>query len=209
MRILVTAGPTREYIDTVRFISNASSGRMGLAVAAAAIETGHVVTLLLGPGVTAPVAADGVCDVAGFVSVDDLKSALHERFDACDALVMAAAVGDFRPETRAAGKLSRKAGPVTLRLVGTEDVLASLAGRKRPGQTVIAFAVEDGPEEQIESKARAELADKGADFVVVNSPAAMAASESYACILAADRTVLPWATRPKGTLAGEIIRLMG
>jgi len=205
MRVLVTAGPTREHIDPVRFITNASSGRMGYAVAAAAVDAGHEVTLLCGP-VSLP-APDG-CEVAGFVSVADLKAALEEHFEACDALVMTAAVGDFRVEKPGSGKLPRSGGPVTLSLIPTEDVLAPVAANKRDDQIVIAFAVEDPPHEAAEAKACSEMAVKNADYVVVNTPAAIAAEASDACILSIDETALPWAERPKRDLAGEIVALL-
>jgi len=205
MRILVTAGPTREHIDDVRFITNASSGRMGFAVAAAAVAARHEVTLLAGPVALPPPAG---CRVLRFVSVDDLKALLDEQFPLCDALVMAAAVGDFRVEGRRAGKIPRAAGPVTVRLTPTEDLLAHLRSRKRPGQLVAAFAVEGAPREQAEAKARAELAAKGADCVVVNAPAAMGAADSEACILSRDETVIAWKTRTKASLAQEIVNLL-
>jgi phosphopantothenoylcysteine decarboxylase/phosphopantothenate--cysteine ligase len=205
MRVIVTAGPTREHIDRVRFLTNASSGRMGYAVAMAAAEVGHHVLLLSGPvSLVAPIG----CEVVRFVSVADLAGELAARFGDCDALVMAAAVGDFRPEAPAAGKIPRGAGPVTIRLVPTEDVLAGLAGRKRPGQTVVAFAVEDPPPERAEAKARAEMTAKGADYVVVNTPAAIAAEESAACILSPAGLVLPWGRRAKRELAEEIVALL-
>ena len=205
MRVLVTAGPTREHIDAVRFISNASSGRMGCAVAAAAVAAGHEVTLLAGPGVTD--LPDG-CDVARFVSVEDLARELDDRFDRCDALVMAAAVGDFRPQRRAEGKIPRRGGPVTIRLIPTEDLLAGLAGRKRPGRAIVAFAVEDPPPAKAEARARSEMPAKGADFVVVNTPAAMGAADSEACILSAGGVELPWARRSKTELAARVVSLL-
>jgi phosphopantothenoylcysteine decarboxylase/phosphopantothenate--cysteine ligase len=208
MHVLVTAGPTREYIDSVRFITNASTGRMGCAVAAAAASAGHRVTLLLAEAVAAGHEPPPDCEVVPFVTVAELKAALEARFDGCDALVMAAAVGDFTPAEPHRGKLARSAGPVTLRLLPTEDLLASLAARKRKGQTVVAFAVEDGPPEAAEAKARAEMAAKGADCVVVNTPAAMGAEASEACILSPGGVVLPWARRAKEALAGEIVRLL-
>ena len=206
MRVLVTAGPTREHIDSVRFLSNGSSGRMGYAVAAAAISAGHHVTLLTGPVSLPPPAG---AEVAGFVSVDDLGAALDARFDGCDALVMTAAVGDFRPARRVEGKIPRSAGPVTVRLVPTEDLLAGLSARKRPGQVIVAFAVEDLPPAEAEAKARAELAAKGADLVVVNTPRALGAEASDACILSPGGAVVPWANRSKRRLAEEIVRLLG
>jgi len=205
MRIIVTAGPTREYIDDVRFISNASSGRMGYAVAAAAAEAGHEVTLLAGP-VALPDPPG--CRVVRFESVDDLRAALAERFGQCDALVMTAAVGDFRPERRVAGKIPRAAGAVTVRLVPTEDILAGLTAGKRLGQVVVAFAVEAMPPAGAAAKAQAEMREKGADFVVVNGPEAMDAPRSRACVLGAAGVVLGWDVRSKEELGREIVRLV-
>ena len=233
MRIIVTAGPTREYIDSVRFITNGSSGQMGCAMAQAAARARHEVTLLLGEGKMGTGSAPPQEDrekgtgtdckqpqsepvpfspvpfaTVPFVSVQDLKTALEERFDRCDALVMAAAVGDFRPEKILPHKLSRRGGPITLKLYPTEDILAGLGQRKRAGQIIVAFAVEDAPTEQIEAKARAEMIEKNADFVVLNTPAAMAADHSHACILSREGIVLPWADRPKQVLAENIVTLL-
>lgn len=205
MRVLVTAGPTREYLDAVRFITNASSGRMGYAVAAAAVAAGCEVTLLTGPVALPPPAG---CEVVRFVSVDELKGSLGECFPACDALVMAAAVGDFSPERRVEGKIPRSGGPVTVRLLPTEDVLAGVAAGKRPGQVVVAFAVEAPPRERAAAKARAEMSAKGADFVVVNTPAAMGAADSDACILSPDGGPLPWGERSKQELAEQIVAIL-
>ena len=106
MRILITAGPTREHIDPVRFITNASSGRMGLAVAAAGVAAGHQVTLLHAAGMDLHGLAPQV-ERATFVSVADLKALLHDRFGGCDALIMAAAPGDFRCTNAGKSKLKK------------------------------------------------------------------------------------------------------
>jgi len=209
LKIIVTAGPTREYIDSVRFISNASSGLMGCEVAAAAADA-HDVTLLIGGGslpAGIPQRIESV-RMATFGSVTDLKDKLTGLFAGCDVLVMAAAVGDFRPVDVVEGKIPRAGGPVTLRLEPTEDILASLTAGKRSDQIVVAFAVEDGPREQIEAKSLAEMDAKGADCVVVNTPAAMGSEESEACILARGAAGLPWAYRPKKDLAREIVGLI-
>lgn len=203
MKIIVTAGPTREHIDDVRFITNASSGRMGYAVAASAAAAGHDVTLLSGPvHLDVP---DGVA-VERFVSVEELLNLLHERFASCDALVMTAAVGDFTPLPKVQGKLPRRGGPVKLTLVPTEDVLATVAAGKQPGQVVVAFAVETGDPAAIEAKARDELARKHADMVVLNTPAAMGSEASQAALVTAEATLLPWGKRSKTELAAEIVR---
>lgn len=205
MRILVTAGPTREPIDSVRFITNASSGRMGCAVASAAVEAGHDVTILLGPCPAEPPAG---CEVVRFTTAAELKRELESRFGDCDALVMAAAVGDFTSQPRASGKLRRSNGPVELRLLPTEDLLAGVAAGKRADQRIVAFAVEEGDEEQMSAVGRCKLVAKIADFIVVNSPAAMSAEASRAAILTGDEVLLPWGERTKMELAAEIVGLL-
>jgi len=208
MHILITAGPTRESIDSVRFITNGSSGQMGCAVAKAALEAGHRVTLLLGEGARAAMSPAAGLEVVPFVTVDDLRRELTERFTSADVLVMAAAVGDFWPERVLPTKLSRRGGPITLRLVPTEDLLAGVGATKKPTQRIVAFAVEDGLPDEIQAKARAEMLEKNADFVVVNTPAAMAASHSTACILTREGVAMPWDDRPKETLAEDIVNLL-
>jgi len=185
---------------------------MGCAVAAAAVKAGHEVTML-GGRVSIPLGGDAPrvpprCELVPFEGIRELAEELASRFASCDALVMAAAVGDFRAEISAAGKLHRSGGPVDVRLVPTEDVLAGVAVNKRPKQIVVAFSVEDGPENFIEQKARGEMQAKNADYVVVNTPAAMAAPESRACILSPSGMELPWARRPKDELAERIVAIL-
>ena len=182
---------------------------MGCEVAAAAAGA-HDVTLLIGGGSLPAGIAQRLESVriVPFGGVSDLKEKLTGLFDDCDVLVMAAAVGDFRPVEPFEGKIPRAGGPVTLRLEPTEDILAGLTAGKRSDQIVVAFAVEDGPLEQIEAKATAEMDAKGADCVVVNTPAAMGSEESEACIIVRDGAGLPWASRAKAVLAGEIVRFI-
>jgi len=200
MRVIVTAGPTRERIDAVRFITNASSGKMGYACAAAAAVAGHEVTLISGPVAIAP--PDGV-ELVPIISVADLAKALEERFDVCDALIMAAAVGDFHVQEQLDTKLPRSGGPVHITLLPTADILAGL-GARRQGQVLIGFAVEADHNEE---KARRELVAKDCDYLVLNSTAAMGADESEACILSRQGLALPLARRGKQALAKEIIAL--
>jgi phosphopantothenoylcysteine decarboxylase/phosphopantothenate--cysteine ligase len=164
VRVLVTAGGTREPIDSVRFIGNRSSGRMGVALAAEAARRGAEVTLVAA-NLSLPTPA-GV----GVVAVEtaaQLKAACEERFDACDVLLMAAAVADFRPAAPAATKLKKDAGPPgPLELEATDDVLSGLAARKRPGQRLVGFAAEHG--ERAVASGRAKLKRKHLDLVVVN-----------------------------------------
>ncbi len=204
MRIIVTAGPTRQYIDQVRFITNDSSGRMGLALAEAAMEAGHDVTLIIGPCPAADDSPHG-CNVIRFVTFDDLKQALHENFPNCDALLMAAAVGDFMPARVRKDKYSRSEGAIDLHLEPTEDILASLGGGKRANQVIVAFALETGADERMESAALVKLAAKGADYIVANAPDAMGAEESRACVLGKDGIIVPWARRTKIQIARKIV----
>ncbi len=159
-RVLVTAGPTREPIDPIRFVSNRSSGKMGYALAAAARDRGARVTLLSGP-VELP-EPSGV-RIERFETADDLHALLVREFPESDVLVMAAAVADFQPEASPA-RLHRAAGEQSIRLRPGRDVLASLRPLRR-GQTVVAFAAET---EELESRGRQKLEAKGADLIVVN-----------------------------------------
>jgi len=209
MRVLITAGPTREPIDSVRFITNASSGQMGLALAEAASQAGCDTTLLLGPvNPQFRTAAAEHAHVVPFTTVEDLRDKLTRLFPRHDALIMAAAVGDFRVEQVSERKIRRVNGPVHLTLVPTEDVLAGVAATKRDDQFIVSFAVEDGSPDESQARARRELAAKNADFVVVNTPDAMSSPRSLACILSADEVLLRWGVRPKKIIAAAIVRLL-
>ncbi|HEY3970984.1 MAG TPA: phosphopantothenoylcysteine decarboxylase, partial [Solirubrobacteraceae bacterium] len=164
LRVLVTAGGTREPIDSVRFVGNSSSGRMGFALAATARERGAEVTLVAANvGVEAPA---GVT-VHRVHSAAELEQACEREFPACDVLLMAAAVADFRPVSPEDGKI-KKGGRsrLTIELEPTADVLCGLSGQRRPGQTLVGFAAEHGAEGL--EHARAKLATKGLDAVVFN-----------------------------------------
>ena len=203
MNVLVTAGPTREPIDTVRFITTASSGRMGYACAAAAAGVAREVTLITGPTAIDPPAGVEVVEI---VTVAELAEAVEKRFALCDALIMAAAVGDFTVADPSPSKIPRAGGPVTITLVPTDDILAGVAAAKRPGQIVVGFAVEA---DRNEAKAYEEMMAKHCDYLVLNGPAAMGAEASEACILSADGLALDWARRHKSVLAREIVALLG
>jgi phosphopantothenoylcysteine decarboxylase/phosphopantothenate--cysteine ligase len=208
MRILITAGPTRQPIDDVRFITNRSSGKMGAAIASVFCAAGWDVTVLLGPVDSEVLSSldDGVT-VLRFETIDQLQSLLDAEFSSCDVLVMSAAVGDFQPTTMT-GKLSRSAGAFDLHLEPTSDVLASVAASKRDDQFIVSFAVESGDRDGIEAKARQELASKNADIVLLNTPAAMGATESDACVLSADEVLVPWGRRSKLELAQSLVPII-
>ena len=163
MRVLVTAGGTREPIDPVRFVGNRSSGRMGLALAAAAQRRGAEVTLVAAnvampepPGVRR-------IDVG---SAAELAAALEEEFPGSQVLLMAAAPADFRPEAPADNKIKRKGSGLDLHLEPTEDILARLTSERREGQTIVGFAAEHGVGGP--GRARDKLVRKGADLIVLN-----------------------------------------
>ncbi|HUW99763.1 MAG: phosphopantothenoylcysteine decarboxylase [Phycisphaerae bacterium] len=176
MKILITAGPTREHLDPVRFLSNASSGRMGCAVAEAALEAGHHVTLVLGP--CPALSPDGV-EVVRVTSAQEMFEAVAERFDACDVFIAAAAVADYRPEAPRSGKIKKTDPRLTLDLVRTPDILAEMSRRRRK-QILIGFCLET---EDLETRARGKLEAKRLDLVVANGPEAVAAERLDALLI--------------------------
>jgi phosphopantothenoylcysteine decarboxylase/phosphopantothenate--cysteine ligase len=159
--VVVTAGPTHEPIDAVRFIGNRSSGRMGVAVATEARARGAEVILVLGPGTVTPPAGPRVIRVE---TADQMRDAVMRSVAGADAVVMAAAVADFRPESAAAGKLKKAAGPPGLRLVPTPDILAELAAEDRD-LVRVGFAAETS---DLEREGRGKLERKALDLIVVN-----------------------------------------
>jgi phosphopantothenoylcysteine decarboxylase/phosphopantothenate--cysteine ligase len=168
MRVLVTAGPTREYLDAVRYISNASSGKMGFACAAAAARAGHEVTLVTGPVVLPD--PPGVRTIR-VVSADDMYRAVMKVYPRTEAAIMTAAVGDYRPAERFAGKLKKKSETLTLKLVRTRDILREM-GRKKGGRILVGFALEvQDPVHQ----ALVKYKKKNLDYVVLNTPRTFAA----------------------------------
>jgi phosphopantothenoylcysteine decarboxylase/phosphopantothenate--cysteine ligase len=202
LRVLVTAGGTREPIDPVRFIGNRSSGRMGIALAAAAARRGAEVTLIAA-NVALPAPA-GVRRI-DVETAAQLASAATAGFGDTHVLLMAAAPADFRSAETAPGKLQRS-GPLELSLEPTEDILASLTQKRSPGQTIVGFAAEHGGEAV--KRARSKLRRKGADLIVLNDVSNSEIgfeSERNAVILitAAGETEVPIA--PKDAIAEAIL----
>jgi len=168
-RILITAGPTHEPIDRVRFLGNRSSGKLGIEMARAAYSRGCPTTLLLGPGIPDPV-LEGV-SLLRFRTHADLEKLLTEQFPQCDTLIMAAAVADYRPKPHPeaqTGKIRRvdKGQPLTIELEPTTDLLAQVAAGRKPGQHLVGFALE--PEATLEQSARDKLARKKVDAIIAN-----------------------------------------
>jgi phosphopantothenoylcysteine decarboxylase/phosphopantothenate--cysteine ligase len=160
-RIVVSAGPTWEPIDPVRFIGNRSSGTMGFALAREALGRGAHVTLVVGPGTVPPPEGPVLVPVT---TAEEMREAVLTAAGRADAVIMAAAVADFRPERAAEGKLKKEGGPPELRLVPTPDILRDLA-RDRGGAILVGFAAETS---DVMEAGRAKLRDKGVDLLVVN-----------------------------------------
>ena len=163
-RLLITAGPCREPIDPVRYISNRSSGKMGYALARAAVELGAKTTLVSGP--TNLIPHEG----AEFVSIettDDLYHAVEERFPECDCLIMAAAPADYTPIEVAEQKVKKRGVSLSLRLKPTVDILKMMGRQKLDDQVLVGFALET--ENEIEN-ARAKLIEKNLDLIILNNP---------------------------------------
>ena len=201
--MLVTAGPTREYVDPVRYLSNESSGRMGFAIATAAVEAGHRVTLIAGPcALETPAGVERV-DV---LSARDLLAACRRAFVDTDVLYMAAAVADWRPRRRLAGKWRAKdsgADTATLELVKNPDVLATLAKRKQQ-RLVVGFALETG-----DGRRRAQLKRrrKNLDYVVLNDESALNARTTSVTILGPDDYERRLERKTKTTVARALVQL--
>ena len=162
-RVLITAGPTYEKIDPVRFIGNYSSGKMGFALAEECARRGAEVTLVAGPvSLKCPEAIHRI-DVE---SCEEMYQAATEAFKDSDAAILCAAVADFRPATQATQKIKREKDDLVLRLEPTHDIAAALGKMKRPGQVLVGFALETNDEE---TNAKKKLEKKNLDFIVLNS----------------------------------------
>jgi phosphopantothenoylcysteine decarboxylase/phosphopantothenate--cysteine ligase len=202
MRVLVTAGPTREYLDDVRFLSNASSGKMGFACAAAAAKAGHDVTLVTGPvGLPDP---KGVRTIR-VVSAAEMHRAVMKAYPKVDAAIATAAVGDYRPAWRFDGKLKKHSGALTLKLVRTRDILQEM-GKRKGGRILVGFALEvqDGVRHAMEKYRK-----KNLDYIVLNTPKTFAA-DSMDCQVYRDGAVVQrFAGASKGAVARWIVALLG
>lgn len=204
LRLLVTAGGTREPLDAVRFIGNRSSGRMGLALAAEAARRGADVTLV-SANVALP-ASPGV-DVVTVETAEELRRATLERFPGCDVLLMAAAVADYRPAEPQDHKISKEEhDALDVALVRTADVLAEASALRRPGQSLVGFAAEHGAEAV--RRARGKLERKGLDAIVVNDISrgeiGFDSSDNEVTIVSADgERHVPRASKPE--VAGAVL----
>lgn len=179
-RILITSGPTRQYLDPVRYLTNGSSGRMGKALAEAALARGHEVVVVTGPvWVEYPAQAR----VVPIVSTEELLEACQREFPACDGVIGAAAPCDYRPVRVETHKITKTGEPLVLHLVETPDVMATLGATKRVGQWLVGFALETDDQR---FRALTKLEKKSCDLMVLNGPTAMDAPDNQVEII--DRT---------------------
>jgi phosphopantothenoylcysteine decarboxylase / phosphopantothenate---cysteine ligase len=200
--VVISAGPTYEPIDPVRFLGNRSSGTMGAALAADALARGARVTVVLGPGAVRPPAEVAVVDVE---TAEQMRDAVRARATDADVVVMAAAVADFRPKLAADRKLKKEQGVPELILEPTPDIVSELAAGRRPGQVLVGFAAET---DDVEAAGRAKLVGKGVDLLVANAVGrpgtGFGAPTDDAAILAADGDDVSMRTWTKHELAAEI-----
>jgi phosphopantothenoylcysteine decarboxylase/phosphopantothenate--cysteine ligase len=198
MRFLVTAGPTREYIDAVRFISNPATGKMGIAVARCAFEKGHEAVLILGPTTIEPPREIRTVRVT---SAREMLDAVNAEYEKCDCLVMTAAVCDYAPKARTALKIKKGESPITLELVRTPDILKHFAPRK--GKRVhVGFALE--VQEPVKH-AREKLISKHLDLIILDSPEAFGTETASASIITASGETEEFKDISKTDLAARIV----
>lgn len=162
MNLIVTAGPTREPLDPVRFLSNRSSGKMGYALARVAMQRGHAVALISGPVALTPPSGAQVIPV---VTAAEMLAAIRRQWAWCDALIMAAAVCDWRPACPALQKIKKARAPLSLQLEQTPDILSTLLPAKGR-RIMVGFAAET---ERVTPEARRKLREKGLDLIVANN----------------------------------------
>jgi phosphopantothenoylcysteine decarboxylase/phosphopantothenate--cysteine ligase len=209
MHFLITAGGTRESIDPVRFISNASSGRMGYALARAVLKAGHDVTLVTAPTALKPPAGAKVISVE---SAAQMFKAVKAQFPKCDCLIMAAAVSDYTPANPSQTKLKKQASRLTLELKPTVDIL-KWAGRHKAGsrvtghgpRIVVGFALED---RDLRVNAERKLREKRLDMIIANAPGAIGAETSTVHIKVGRMEWSEMANRNKATVARRIVSLV-
>ncbi len=204
MRFLITAGPTREHLDPVRYLSNGSSGKMGYALAEAAVALGGEVELVSGP---VALAAPSSVTLTKVISAADMLAACEERFPSCDVFIAVAAVADYRPVQRSDQKGAKVKGAHQLELEPTTDILKAMGQRRQDGQILVGFAAETG---DLDTKAPAKLAAKGCDWIVANDVSApgigMEANDNAVSLWNREGLVVRLGPAPKAEIAREILR---
>ncbi|RMG02932.1 MAG: phosphopantothenoylcysteine decarboxylase [Planctomycetota bacterium] len=201
MRVVITSGPTREYLDPVRYLSNASSGRMGAALAEAFLAAGHEVVVVSGPvHIRYP---DGA-SVVPVVTTDEMLQAVRREFASCDGLIGAAAPCDYRPAIYSSRKISKRGDGLQLDLVETPDILANL-GMEKGRRWIVGFALET---EKLHEHALEKLIRKNCDLIVVNRAEAIDAVETEVGVLDPNGTWVAKLAGDKTKVASELCALI-
>lgn len=201
-RILITSGPTRQYLDPVRYLTNASSGQMGCALAEAALQQGHEVVIVSGP---VELAYPPAAEVLRVVSTEEMLQAAQAVFPRCDGLIGAAAPCDYRPVVVSQGKIQKTGQPLVLHLVETPDVVATLAASKSPRQWVVGFALET---DDARFRALAKAEKKSCDLMVLNGPTAMHSPDNDVEVLDRSGVTLATIRGPKPEVARRILQII-
>lgn len=201
-RILITSGPTRQHLDPVRYLTNASSGRMGQALAQAAVDAGHQVVVVSGP---VEVAYPKPCEVIPVVSTEEMLATCQRVFPNCDGLIGVAAPCDYRPIKVEEHKIKKTGEPLILHLIETPDIVATLAADKRPGQWLVGFALET---EDQRFRAITKMQKKSCDLMVLNGPQAIDSEENLVEVLDRTGEVVATIAGTKVEVAGELFQLI-
>ena len=203
MTFLITAGPTREPIDPVRYISNRSSGKMGYAIAEAALDAGHEVILISGP-VNLPPPRN-----AEYISVstsDDMFEAVRQHALNSDICILCAAVADYKPAKVSPAKIKKRADGISIELVPTRDILRSLGHQRLRRFVLVGFAAET---DDLEANARKKLREKNCDIIVANDAClAMETDESELLVLFRDGEITKISRASKKFLARELVKIL-
>jgi phosphopantothenoylcysteine decarboxylase/phosphopantothenate--cysteine ligase len=200
-RILITSGPTRQYLDPVRYLTNASSGRMGRSLAEAALALGHDVVVVTGP---VDISYPDAVRIVNVVTTDEMLAAASEEFDRCDGLIGAAAPCDYRPVRVESHKIAKTGRPIDLHLVETDDVVATLGARKG-SRWVVGFALET---DDHRLRALAKLEQKCCDLMVTNGPQAISAPDNAVEIITPDGDVIQAISGSKEAVAAGILAIV-
>lgn len=200
--IVITSGPTRQYLDPVRYLTNASSGRMGASLVQAALDLGHQVTVVSGPvSVEYPLQAK----VVWVTTTQEMLEATRIAFSTADGLIGSAAPCDYMPEHVQTSKLQKTGNDITIHLKETPDIVATLAASKLPKQWVVAFALET---EDVRFRAIVKLSRKACDMIISNSAQAMNSQENNVEVILKGGTILDQLHGPKPLVAHGILRLI-
>lgn len=202
VRILITSGPTRQHIDPVRYLTNASSGRMGQAIVQAALLAGHEVVVVSGP---VEVEYPDEATVIWVTSTDEMLSAARHHFATCQGVIGVAAPCDYQPVRVADQKITKTGEPLVLHLIETPDVIATLGAEKRADQWVVGFALES---EDHHFRATTKLHKKRCDLIVLNRPRAMNAETNDVEVFDAGGDVVLSSAGTKADVGESIFRLI-